>query len=416
MRVLIRVWQMSRQRSDIMVNFGWVFSGGAYGRKEELRDGNIALCAEHIFVVGYHTRSIVDYGGNSLFQFGYFAVEFFFILSGFLLARSLERAYTAERFRLLPDTGRFMWRKIKSFLPFHLVAVVLMMIVIAAFDTSSFAARMESGWTGIFLLQSAVVWTTCEGLIVPEWYLSTMLIAILIIYPCARLLGRKIRRKVFVPVILIAGLGVVAVAVGFGINWSFSWNLSNDLRGFGEMCAGMLCFYLSRYLSGREFGEKTRTALASVETVCYVGAFAVMCLPFDIIGTIGIPLVIVLSAVAVTISFSGHGLSSAKLSEKICLKMGALSLPLYLLHPVVIEFASHTMTALPGWATVLLVFAVSIALTFAVYEIYAALKKHSVRRAARTEAAGGVAENLSAYDVSVAEKKQEDKDEAKEDK
>lgn len=30
-----------------MVNFGWVFSGGAYGRKEELRDGNIALCAEH---------------------------------------------------------------------------------------------------------------------------------------------------------------------------------------------------------------------------------------------------------------------------------------------------------------------------------------------------------------------------------
>lgn len=74
------------------------------------------------------------------------------------------------------------------------------------------------------------------------------------------------------------------------------------------------------------------------------------------------------------------------------------------------------MTALPGWATVLLVFAVSIALTFAVYEIYAALKKHSVRRAARTEAVGGVAENLSACDVSVAEKKQEDKDEAKEDK
>lgn len=206
-----------------------------------------------IFVVGYHTRSIVDYGGNPLFQFGYFAVEFFFILSGFLLAMSLERAYTAERFGLLPDTGRFMWRKIKPFLPFHLIAVVLMMVVIAAFDTSSFAARLESGWTGIFLLQSAVVWTTCEGLIVPEWYLSTMLIAILIIYPCARLLGRKIKRKVFVPVILIAGLAVVAVAVGFGTNWSFSWNLSNDLRGFGEMCAGMLC--LSQPLS---FGQRVR--------------------------------------------------------------------------------------------------------------------------------------------------------------
>lgn len=363
-----------------------------------------------IFVVGYHTRSIVDYGGNPLFQFGYFAVEFFFILSGFLLAMSLERAYTAERFGLLPDTGRFMWRKIKSFLPFHLIAVVLMMVVIAAFDTSSFAARLESGWTGIFLLQSAVVWTTCEGLIVPEWYLSTMLIAILIIYPCARLLGRKIKRKVFVPVILIAGLAVVAVAVGFGTNWLFTWNLSNDLRGFGEMCAAMLCFYLSRYLSGREFGKKTRTALAAAEAVCYVGAFAVMCLPFDIIGTIGIPIVIVLSAVAVTISFSGHGLPSVKLSEKICLKMGALSLPLYLLHPVVIEFASHTMTSLPGWLTVLLVFAISIVLTFAVYEAYTALKKRwAAHRAARAEAAVcGADAEVSAPDVSAADEKPED--------
>ena len=366
-----------------------------------------------IFVVGYHTRSIVDYGSNSLFQFGYFAVEFFFILSGFLLARSLERAYTAERFRLLPDTGRFMWRKIKSFLPFHLVAVVLMMIVIAAFDTSSFAARMESGWTGIFLLQSAVVWTTCEGIIMPEWYLSTMLLVMLIIYPCAVLLGRKIKNKVWIPVILLVGLAVIAVAVGFGVQWRFTWNFSVDLRGFGEICLGMLCYYLCRHISGKTVSKGGRTALAVTEGVCYAAAFVLMCLPFDIIGTIGIPLVIVLSAVAVTISFSGHGLSSAKLSEKICLKMGALSLPLYLLHPVVIEFASHTMTALPGWATVLLVFAVSIALTFAVYEIYAALKKHSVRRAARTEAVGGVAENLSAYDVSVAEKKQEDKDEAK---
>ena len=253
-----------------------------------------------LFVVGYHTRLATDYGSVSLFEFGYFAVEFFFVLSGFLLARSLEKAYAADR-NVLKDTGAFMWNKVRSFLPYHVMAIVLMVAVLGAYDAALLGEKLAGGgWTGIFLVQSFVVWTTCEGIVMQEWYLSTMLLVMLIVYPLSRLLAKKIKKRVFIPVVLLCILGVVAIAVGFGTNWQFSWNFSVDLRGFGEMCLGMMLFYLSRWMKGKELSRGADTALAVAEGACYVVAFVLMCLPFDIMGTIGIPVVILLSAFAVT--------------------------------------------------------------------------------------------------------------------
>ena len=147
---------------------------------------------------------------------------------------------------------KFMWKKVKALLPYHLTAVVLMIAVLGAFDAAFLGERLASGgWTGIFLVQSFVVWTTCEGIVMQEWYLSTMLLVMLIVYPLSRLLAKKIKKRVFIPVVLLCLLGVIAIAVGFGTNWQFAWNFSVDLRGFGEMCLGMMLFYLSRWMKLR---------------------------------------------------------------------------------------------------------------------------------------------------------------------
>ena len=302
-----------------------------------------------LFVVGYHTRLAADYGGNSMFEYGYFAVEFFFVLSGFLLAGSLERAYASEN-NVFLDTGKFMWKKVKALLPYHLTAVVLMIAVLGAFDAAFLGERLASGgWTGIFLVQSFVVWTTCEGIVMQEWYLSTMLLVMLLVYPLSRLLAKKIKKRVFIPVVLLCLLGVVAIAVGFGTNWQFAWNFSVDLRGFGEMCLGMMLFYLSRWMKGKELSRGADTALAVAEGACYVVAFVLMCLPFDIMGAIGIPVVM------------------------------AVSLPLYILHPVVTELATRAFGALPAAANVIVCFLISLALTAAVYAAYKGIT-HAVRK------------------------------------
>lgn len=353
-----------------------------------------------LFVVGYHTRLAADYGTNSLFEYGYFAVEFFFVLSGFLLAGSLERAYATES-NIFLDTGKFMWKKVKALLPYHLTAVVLMIAVLGAFDAAFLGERLASGgWTGIFLVQSFVVWTTCEGIVMQEWYLSTMLLVMLIVYPLSRLLAKKIKKRVFIPVVLLCILGVVAIAVGFGTNWQFSWNFSVDLRGFGEMCLGMMLFYLSRWMKGKEISKGARTALAVAEGACYVIAFVLMCLPFDIMGAMGIPLVILLSAFAVTVSFSGHGIPSpqGKVGSAFCL-LGAVSLPLYILHPVVTELATRAFGALPAAANVIVCFLISFALTAAVYAAYKGIT-HAAAKSKTPPADGGTASEGGAVEQS----------------
>lgn len=340
-----------------------------------------------LFVLGYHTRLAADYGADPLFKFGYFAVEFFFVLSGFLLAGSLERAYSAPGRNLLADTGGFMWKKIRAILPYHIVAVVLMVAVVGAYDLAGLSERLASGgWTGIFLVQSAVVWTVCEGIVVPEWYLSSMFIIMLIIYPCARLLAKKIRHRELIPVILLGGLAVIAVAVGFGVKWQFSWNLSNDLRAFGEMCLGMLLFYLAKRTKCKTPSRAAHIVLAVAEGACYVLSFVMMCLPFDIIGTIGIPVEIVLATVAITISFSGHGIPSpgGKTGRFFGL-LGSISLPLYMLHPVVTELASRAFTDLPAYAVVLICFALSLALTAVCYGANVGMKRLRAKKKAPTD-------------------------------
>lgn len=267
-----------------------------------------------------------------------------------------------------------------------------MIAVLGAFDAAFLGERLASGgWTGIFLVQSFVVWTTCEGIVMQEWYLSTMLLVMLIVYPLSRLLAKKIKKRVFIPVVLLCILGVVAIAVGFGTNWQFSWNFSVDLRGFGEMCLGMMLFYLSRWMKGKEISKGARTALAVAEGACYVIAFVLMCLPFDIMGAMGIPLVILLSAFAVTVSFSGHGIPSpqGKVGSAFCL-LGAVSLPLYILHPVVTELATRAFGALPAAANVIVCFLISFALTAAVYAAYKGIT-HAAAKSKTPPADGGAA-------------------------
>ena len=133
-------------------------------------------------------------------------------------------------------------------------------------------------------------------------------------------------------------------------------------------------------MKGKELSRGADTALAVAEGACYVVAFVLMCLPFDIMSAIGIPVVILLSAFAVTVSFSGHGIPSpqGKLGSFFCL-LGAVSLPLYILHPVVTELATRAFGALPAAANVIVCFIISLALTAAVYAAYKGIT-HAVRK------------------------------------
>ena len=97
-----------------------------------------------------------------------------------------------------------MKNKVKSLLNVHIIAIIAVIIIIASCDSKNFVDKFVPGITSIFLVQMIVVWhgDLKDSLIVPEWYLSSMLICMLFMVPI--FLGfRKIMRGEFVTLILL---------------------------------------------------------------------------------------------------------------------------------------------------------------------------------------------------------------------
>ena len=66
-----------------------------------------------------------------LFRNGYIGVEFFFIVSGFLMARSVYRLINKEtQYTLGEETGIFIWKKMKALFPYYFPACTAMAIIV----------------------------------------------------------------------------------------------------------------------------------------------------------------------------------------------------------------------------------------------------------------------------------------------
>ena len=148
-----------------------------------------------ILVVGYHIQMTFLGDGINFFENGALAVEFFFLISGYFLARSIEKISAKESYNPALESCRFMGNKVKGILPTHLTAIIAVIIVILACNLANSGNIILNGLPSIFLVQMGGVWTEAyaSALIVPEWYLSSMLLCMLFIVPIALLIGRSLR-------------------------------------------------------------------------------------------------------------------------------------------------------------------------------------------------------------------------------
>lgn len=78
-----------------------------------------------IFVVLVHSYSLFD-GEFLVASQGRLAVEFFFLVTGFLFAHSIIRDERSFSFETIgSETWHFLWRKTRSFLPFYVIGFAL---------------------------------------------------------------------------------------------------------------------------------------------------------------------------------------------------------------------------------------------------------------------------------------------------
>lgn len=204
---------------------------------------------------------------------GTIAVEFFFVLSGFLLAASADRANKDQP--LWQATWKTMKGKVCGIWPVWIVALGARMvtkIITGNMGLGKIRLMVEESTSGYLMLTQLGL--IDNAAIKFSWYIPVMLLCSLALYP---VLFRK--RKEFTytlaPLVTIFGLTYMFKATGslFTRNVWIGFTWSATVRGLCEMCLGVIAYEASAWMKNRFSGKLTKTG-RTLFTVLELGILA----------------------------------------------------------------------------------------------------------------------------------------------
>ena len=329
------------------------------------RNGTIELmrflfCME---VILYHIAKRVPLPTHGHFNFflnGKIGVEFFFLVSGFLMAASASRAGTQT---IAGGTGRFMLRKVMAIFPSHCIVFVLALGSLLFYLAHDVPGALKIIWNSMpsfFFIQKTGI--PVHRVIRPEWYIEAMLWMMLLIYPLI-LRFRERFTTIACPILCVFLIGYMTYAsshLGGTERYLFGNTIPKVyVRAFAELCGGAFCFEASRLLKRMQLKTRDRVLLTLLEAGCYL--LTLVYTVSDLKDSYEAYFFYIL-AVAITLSFSEVTLTSEWLKNGAVYFLGKISLPLYLAQSMF--FAplrySERLQAMSPWTRV----AVSLGLTF----------------------------------------------------
>ncbi len=294
----------------------------------------------HIGKYTYGSPSLTKGVFLALFPHGAMGVEFFFLLTGLFLAQSLDKQLqrAEKKTNVFADTGKYFWKKYISTFPQHIVAFAVLfgVMVLIHLDMPEWSAwdRFCQAIPNLFLIQMTGVMGSPLNHI--EWYLSAMLIAVIIVYFLCRLNFKVVTRYV-APVASIGLLvwmccefpsltGVTRpMYIGGGLSV-----YKGDIRALAEILLGTFVYSLGKYglapLADKA-GQSVRILLTVLEWMMYVGAVVITLLTLPYGWEYG---ALAFIFVGVLLSFSGLTYSGEVFDNNVCYFLGKITLPVYL--------------------------------------------------------------------------------------
>lgn len=306
----------------------------------ELLDGLRGVAA--LMVIWYHVfEAFATSPVDQKFNHGYLAVDFFFVLSGFVLGYAYD-----DRWKRGLTSGGFMLRRIIRLQPMVIIGVLL--------GAVSFIVQGCEKWDGTSVSVTAVVLSLILGLFMlpslpgtlpevrgngemfplngPSWslffeYIGSILYAVIL----HRLSTRALRA-----VVIVSGICLAAAAVGnfsgayhLGVGWSAAdyGILGGFLRLAFSFSIGLLMsrdFKPARIRGAFWICSAIIIGVACVPYVTPDGEVSVWNAVFDSLCTLVIfPAVVYLGA---------SGFTSDRTSGRICEFFGNISYPVYIIH------------------------------------------------------------------------------------
>lgn len=314
------------------------------GTRKQNHELSLAKFIFAILIALFHTnRFATKAGANPIFIGGWSGTEFFFIVSGYLMAISAKKYVDRP---LGQSTFDFIVKKLKTIYPFYIMAFILGFAVrqyifslnrsISGTIFSDFMLSIKE----IFLIQSSGIktGTTYNG---PTWYISVMLVAMTILFPLllkfrdwyTNIGGLTI--SIFSYAFISQNSNTLATA-----DWSYFTTLG-ILRAIAAISLGVFLYGMVEQVKIKNFtlSKKGRALLLLSEIGAYTLLFWIAqnlkklknSYQFDYI------MVIIIVYICFVI-FSELSQINNILPAKVCSFLGTISFPIYLFQRPIINF------------------------------------------------------------------------------
>lgn len=271
----------------------------------------------------------------SFFPHGSMGVEFFFVLSGFFLAKDAYKHYCDKKGSdesLSSEYAMFMKKKYLRIFPQHFIAFVLVFIIysiVNKFNIKQLILLVYKSIPNIFLIQmSGISFVNINHV---EWYISCMFIAFAIIYPLCRRYYYRFTRY-YAPLLSLLTFGymiyttssLTGVAVWMGISYK------SVFRAVAEVAIGTTAYEVSRvikkYFETNKSGQ-LQLGLTVLELFAFVYITIYVLFTFEKKYEI---YVVFAAVLMVAIAFCGISYGSKLFDCKLVYFLGELSFPIYL--------------------------------------------------------------------------------------
>lgn len=307
---------------------------------KEKRNGIISLWKFlfAIVIAFFHCSQFYQDIKNPFFPGGYIAVEFFFIVSGFYLAKKLiKEKYDTKN--IVGETIKYIFKKILKLFPYILIAYIFSIIIRLYYNPNLKTNELINSIWNLFLLREFGLRST---IILPQlWYLTSMFISIFTLYPIVKKYKEKFIAFIS-PLIVLFGLGYLSynwVGLDHAYQIWSGFTRTGIIRGFIELNLGMILYLIHLKLSKVEYTKIGKLALTFLGEGLLVSVLIV-------INYIDAPkyydyIMLFFISIAVIIISSEKTLEYNILSGKFFYYLEKLSMPIFINHVFVINLIDY---------------------------------------------------------------------------
>ena len=220
-------------------------------------------------ILFYHSWVFAGAYGNGIFSYGYLAVDFYFIVTGYLMINSIYKN-KKSKLSTLNESFNFIYKKVKKLFPSLLVTFIIGIVFVYGRSVFSDYELLLSNkllpelfQLGIFGYDLSVnsSW----------WYISAMIFVLMLVYP----LATKYKKEYCVyiaPLIIVFTLGIVNM---YKININNPLGITLLLRnGFYKALIfiplGNISYVLSNKIKDKNLSKYKSILLSVFEIVIYV--------------------------------------------------------------------------------------------------------------------------------------------------